>query len=67
MKSEKFVKPDEVIIELIRAGLIELPTQTKFGVSNSGSQDEILKETARVQALYLRALRAELARQNSDD
>lgn len=66
MESEKFVKPDEVIIELIRAGLIKLPDQ--YSVEPDGhNQDAVLKEQARVQALYLRALRAELARQSSDD
>ena len=62
MKDGKFQNPEPVIIELIRAGLIKLPLPTKFLGGQVVSQDDVIKETARVHALYLRYLRSELAK-----
>lgn len=62
MKDGKFQNPEPVILELIRAGLIKLPLQTKYSGGQIVSQDEFIKETARVHALYLRYLRSELAK-----
>ena len=66
MKYEQFVKPDEIIIELIRAGAIKIPDQYELDPEEH-HQEEVLRDQARFQAIYLRALRAELARPDNED
>lgn len=50
----------EVVLELIRAGKINLPEALKCNGEGKATLDDLLQERARVQAKYLRALLAEL-------
>ena len=51
-----------IVVELIRAGKIELPTVPGLEASKYATVDERLKENARRQAVYLRALLDELTK-----
>ena len=50
----------DVVLELIRAGKINLPEAQKCNGEGKTTLDDLLQERARVQAKYLRALLAEL-------
>ena len=64
MKEEKFNNPEQVVVELIRAGLIKLHSHALLSAK---SVEEAIEDSARLHALYLRRLRAELSRSGSDD
>lgn len=56
-----------LLVELIRAGKVDLPVQTKFNVGNTAPSAEALNaERARVQAKYLRAFLEELTKDDEE-
>lgn len=55
-----------LIAELVQAGQINLPDQQTYGLANPAkSPDDVIREKARVHALYLRSLLDELTRKDS--
>lgn len=54
-----------LVVELIRAGKIDLPDQMRYGVGKPASEaDSVFTERARVQAKFLRALLEELTKED---